>query len=81
MAEAKKASSKKPEGRKSFISRSAIVKIAKKNGAERIGKDAIIKLVEVTEKYVAEVTKKSIGAAAHANRKSVRGEDVAFVTQ
>ena len=66
---------------KSIISKSAVVKIAKKNGAERVGKDAATKIVEQTEKFVAELTKKAIAAAAHANRKSIRGEDIDFVTQ
>jgi DNA-binding protein len=83
MAEAKKAAVKKPEPKKakSIISKSAIVKLAKKNGAERIGKDAAIKLVEQAEKFVGELTKKAIAAASHANRKSIRGEDIDFVTQ
>lgn len=80
MVEAKKAKVEaKPK--KSIISKSAIVKIAKKNGAERIGKDAAIKLVEQAEKFVAELTKKAIAAASHANRKSIRGEDIDFITQ
>jgi histone H3/H4 len=78
MVEAKKATAKP---KKSIISKSAIVKIAKKNGAERIGKDAAIKLVEQAEKFVAELTKKAIAAASHANRKSIRGEDIDFITQ
>ena len=85
MAEVKKTetkkATKKPEGRKTIISKSAVTKIAKKSGAERIGKDAVVKLVEVAEKYISEITKKAIAAAAHANRKSVRGDDVDFVTQ
>jgi histone H3/H4 len=79
MAEAKKSKDAKPK--KSIISKSAIVKLAKKNGAERIGKDAAVKLVEQAEKFVAELTKKAIAAASHANRKSIRGEDIDFVTQ
>jgi DNA-binding protein len=72
---------KKAEAKKSIISKSAVVKIAKKNGAERIGKDAAVKLVEQAEKFVAELTKKAVAAASHANRKSIRGEDIDFVTQ
>ena len=78
MVEAKKTAAKP---KKSIISKSAIVKIAKKNGAERIGKDAAAKLVEQAEKFVAELTKKAIAAASHANRKSIRGEDIDFITQ
>lgn len=74
----KKAENKKS---KSIISKSAVVKIAKMNGAERIGKDAAIKLVEQAEKFVAELSKRAIAAASHANRKSIRGEDIDFVTQ
>lgn len=70
-----------PKKAKSIISKSAIVKIAKKNGAERVGKDAAIKLVEQTEKFIAELTKKAVAAAAHANRKSIRGEDIDFIIQ
>jgi DNA-binding protein len=81
MAEAKKAVSKSAKSKKSIISKSAIVKIAKKNGAERIGKDAAVKLVEQAEKYIGELTKKAIAAASHANRKSIRGEDIDFITQ
>jgi histone H3/H4 len=74
----KKAENKKS---KSIISKSAVVKIAKMNGAERIGKDAAIKLVEQAEKFVAELSKRAVAAASHANRKSIRGEDIDFVTQ
>ena len=79
----KKEESKKVETKKSksIISKSAVVKIAKKNGAERVGKEAAIKLVEQAEKFVAELSKKAVAAAAHANRKSIRGEDIDFVTQ
>lgn len=80
MVEAKKVA-KKPTEKKSIISKSAIVKLAKKNGAERIGKDAAVKLLAAAEKFVGELTKKAIAAASHANRKSIRGEDVDFVTQ
>jgi len=76
-----KESKKDVKKSKSIISKSAVVKIAKKNGAERIGKDAAIKLVEQAEKFIGELTKKAIAAAAHANRKSIRGEDIDFVTK
>jgi len=79
----KKAKEPKKDAKKSksIISKSAVVKIAKKNGAERIGKDAAVKLVEQAEKFIGELTKKAIAAAAHANRKSIRGEDIDFVTK
>jgi histone H3/H4 len=76
-----KESKKDVKKAKSIISKSAVVKIAKKNGAERIGKDAAIKLVEQAEKFIGELTKKAIAAASHANRKSIRGEDIDFVTK
>lgn len=71
----------KTKPKKSILSKSAIVKLAKKNGAERIGKDAVIRIVEEAEKFIADLTKKAIAAASHANRKSIRAEDIDFVTK
>jgi histone H3/H4 len=64
---------------KSIISKSAVVKIAKKNGAERIGKEAAAKLASYADKYVAELTAKAVAAAKHANRATIRAEDFDFV--
>jgi len=54
----------------------AVVRIAKKNGAERVGSDAAEALVAKAEKYIAHLTKESNKLAAHAGRKTIKKEDV-----
>lgn len=62
------------------LSRAAVARIAKKNGAERVGKGAVDALTDLAERYIGEITKKAVGAAEHAGRKMIRETDVAFVT-
>jgi histone H3/H4 len=54
----------------------AVVRIAKKNGAERVGSDAAEALVMRAEKYIAQLTKESNKLAEHAGRKTIKKEDV-----
>ena len=54
----------------------AVVRIAKKNGAERVGSDAAEALVAKAEKYIAQLTKESNKLAEHAGRKTIKKEDV-----
>jgi histone H3/H4 len=54
----------------------AVVRIAKKNGAERVGSDAAEALVVKAEKYIAQLTKESNKLAEHAGRKTIKKEDV-----
>ena len=54
----------------------AVVRIAKKNGAERVGSDAAEALVQRAEKYIATLTKESNKLAQHAGRKTIKKEDV-----
>lgn len=54
----------------------AVVRIAKKNGAERVGSDAAEALVEAAEKYIAGMTKEAAKFATHAGRKTIKKEDV-----
>jgi DNA-binding protein len=58
----------------------AIARIAKKNGAERIGEDASKKLAEKAEAYVARVTVEAVKLAGHAGRKTLKAEDFDLVT-
>ncbi|MCX6699061.1 MAG: NFYB/HAP3 family transcription factor subunit [Methanomicrobiales archaeon] len=44
----------------------AVVRIAKANGAERVGSDAAAALVKKTEKYIAHLTKEANKLALHA---------------
>jgi histone H3/H4 len=54
----------------------AVVRIAKKNGAERVGSDAAEALVIKAEKYIASLTKEANKLAEHAGRKTIKKEDV-----
>jgi histone H3/H4 len=54
----------------------AVVRIAKKNGAERVGSDAAEALVIKAEKYIAALTKEANKLAEHAGRKTIKKEDV-----
>ena len=54
----------------------AVVRIAKKNGAERVGSDAAAALVAKAEDYIAHLTKEANRLALHAGRKTIKEEDV-----
>jgi DNA-binding protein len=54
----------------------AVVRIAKKNGAERVGSDAAAALVAKAEEYIAKLTKEANKLAQHAGRKTIKEEDV-----
>jgi histone H3/H4 len=54
----------------------AIVRIAKKSGAERVGHDAATVLLEKTEAYIAQLTREANKLAMHAGRKTLKEEDV-----
>jgi histone H3/H4 len=54
----------------------AVVRIAKKSGAERVGSDAAASLLAEAERYIAELTKESNKLAMHAGRKTIKEEDV-----
>ncbi|MDD1730341.1 MAG: histone family protein [Methanospirillum sp.] len=54
----------------------AVTRIAKANGAERVGSDAAELLVKMTEAYIAKLAKEAEKLAAHAGRKTIKAEDV-----
>jgi len=57
----------------------AVIRIAKKNGAERVGKDAAAALLTSTEAYLADLTKEAYRLAQHAGRKTLKKEDIELV--
>jgi histone H3/H4 len=59
----------------------AVVRIAKKNGAERVGSDAAEALVKAAESYIANLTKEANKLAQHAGRKTIKEEDVAMAVE
>ena len=54
----------------------AVIRIAKENGAERVGSDAAALLVQKAEEYIASLTKEANKLAMHAGRKTIKEEDV-----
>ena len=54
----------------------AVVRIARKNGAERVGSDAAAALVVKTEGYIANLVKEANRLAMHAGRKTLKEEDI-----
>jgi histone H3/H4 len=54
----------------------AVARIAKNNGAERIGSDAAKAIVTKTEKYIGKLVKEANKLAMHAGRKTIKEEDI-----
>lgn len=54
----------------------AIVRIAKANGAERVGSDAAAILIKKAESYIGKLAKEANKLANHAGRKTIKVEDV-----
>ena len=54
----------------------AIIRIAKKSGAERVGSDAAAAILAKTEDYIANLTKEANKLAMHAGRKTLKEEDI-----
>jgi histone H3/H4 len=53
-----------------------VIRIAKKNGAERVGVDAAAALLAKTETYIANLAKEADRLARHAGRKTIKEEDI-----
>ena len=54
----------------------AVIRIAKKSGAERVGSDAAAAMVAMAENYIANLTKEANKLAMHAGRKTLKEEDI-----
>ena len=59
----------------------AIIRIAKANGAERVGSDAAEMLVKKAEEYIVQLTKEANKLAIHAGRKTIKAEDIEMASQ
>ncbi len=58
---------------------SAIERVARKSGAERISKEAVVELEKTLETAAEELMKEIVSVARHAGRKTVKAEDVRLV--
>jgi histone H3/H4 len=54
----------------------AVKRIAKKNGAARVGSDAAAALLVKTESYIANLTVEANRLTQHAGRKTIKKDDV-----
>lgn len=54
----------------------AVIRIAKANGAERVGSDAAELLVKKAEEFIGRLTKDAEKLATHAGRKTLKEEDI-----
>jgi len=59
----------------------AVIRIAKANGAERVGSDAAEILVKKAEAYIGKLAKEAEKLASHAGRKTIKEEDVEMASQ
>ena len=59
----------------------AVVRVAKNNGAERVGSDASELLVAKTEDYLGKVVKEAVKLASHAGRKTLKQEDIEMAAE
>ena len=63
------------------LSISAMERIIKKAGAERVSRQAAEYLAEVLEEIAADIASQAIMFAQHAGRKTVRVEDIKLATK
>lgn len=59
----------------------AVVRIAKANGAERVGSDGAASIVIMAEDYIGRLTKEANKLAAHSGRKTLKEEDIEMASQ
>jgi DNA-binding protein len=59
----------------------AITRIAKNNGAERVGSDASEVMVKMTEDYLGKLVKEAVKLAEHAGRKTLKEEDIEMAAE
>jgi len=59
----------------------AVVRVAKNNGAERVGSDASEAMVKMTEDYLAKLVKEAVRLAEHAGRKTLKEEDIEMAAE
>lgn len=56
-----------------------IERIARKAGAERLSADAIVELRNIIEELALELAIEAAAVARHANRKTIKSEDIKLV--
>lgn len=59
----------------------AVIRIAKANGAERVGSDGVATIILMAEDYIGKLTKEANKLASHAGRKTLKEEDIEMAAQ
>ncbi|NLV27433.1 MAG: histone [Methanomicrobiales archaeon] len=59
----------------------AVVRVAKNNGAERVGADAAAIMVAKTEEFLGQLVKEANKLAIHAGRKTLKEEDIEMAAE
>jgi len=54
----------------------AVIRIAKANGAERVGADAAELLAKKAEEFIGQLTRDAEKLSSHAGRKTIKEEDI-----
>ena len=67
---------KKSAAKSCDLPSAAIIRIAKKCGAERVGRDAVSAIQKSTEAYLSKLVKAAVALATHAGRKTIGKEDI-----
>ena len=60
---------------------SAMYRILKKSGAERVSDESAIELRRVTEEIAERIAKSAVDMSSHAGRKTVKAEDVKLASK
>jgi len=60
---------------------SAMYRILKKSGAERVSDESADELRRIIEELAEDIAKSAVDMAAHAGRKTVKGEDVKLASK
>ena len=59
----------------------AVIRIAKANGAERVGSDGAHLILTMTEAYIGKLAKEANKLATNTGRKTLRTEDIEMASQ
>ncbi len=63
------------------LPKAAVVRLAKKAGAVRVGEDAADALVAKAEGYIEAIAKQAFELAQHTGRKTIKAEDIDLATK
>ncbi len=79
----KKTSPAKPRVnvKKTDLPTAAVMRLAKANGAERVGADGAASILGFAEEYIGKLVREATKVASDAGRKTLKGEDIEYASQ